>query len=143
MAPTPRRTTIAGSLLVAGGVIVVAGLSLADRVPLLFERGRGRVEILDVVSVPGDAFTFAHFAAWAGLAAVAAMTTRAVLPRLAAAIVLAAISLGLEVGQLFLTTTRAVEARDAEANLAGVLVGTIAGVVIAESFRLVARRIPH
>lgn len=138
----PRITVggVVGFVGVLGGLVVVAGLSLADRVPLLFERARGRVEILRLVSVPGDAFTFGHFVAWAGLAMLAAIATRRTSARLIAATVLAATSLALEAAQMFFTATRAVELRDAEANLLGVAAGTIAGVLLSEGIRLATRR---
>lgn len=147
MAAASRRTdrqisasSVVGFLALLAGVSLVAVLSLADRVPGLLRRARGRVEILQSFSVPGDAFTFGHFVAWAGLAMIAAMATRGTLARLVAAVSLASMSLVIEAAQLHLTATRAVEGRDAAANLAGVVIGTFVGVVLSESVRMLARR---
>lgn len=138
---TPSRITairVAGAVTVGLGLLVMAALTLSDRLPRLISAVERRSELIDSISVPGDAYTFGHLVVWAALAFVAAFVPRTMTGVIAVAAALFTLSFGLEVGQQLFTTTRVAEIRDLQANLAGITIGTVAGAVVAATSRLAA-----
>lgn len=108
-------------------LLATTALSLSDRVPALLGAIERRTDRVVDVGVPGDPSTFGHLVVWGLIALVAATLPRSVVGVIGVVVGLAALSLGLELAQTVVTTSRAAELRDIEANLLGIVGGGLVG----------------
>lgn len=122
-AHTVRPGVLAIALTVALGTALTVG-SLADSVPGTFRR----ILVLLPFTLPTPLRDFSsawgvHFVAWAVLTFVTVPFARRWTDRMAIAVAALAFGVLLEIGQERLSTVRAAQAVDLDANLRGVVVG--------------------
>jgi hypothetical protein len=129
-----------GTFLALGaGVMTIAVLTLSDRVPIVIERV---VDLIDprlsglVVDPLLDA---GHLFVWAAMALGSMLLIGDRWWRLAALVGLAVGATGLEVAQAVASTTRNTNVGDAQANLIGITLGAVAGILLTIDVRAAPR----